>query len=267
MNPERVRIPILKDMTSQLILRSIDRQNAIKTSSSSFQLTFPVEPISGVYAITEVSMANASYNLNVNNTTLIYTDGSTHTITIPPGFYTPTSLASVIAALMTTASGTTYTATVDPNSYIISIVGTGAFTLNFSQITDFYSTNHPVATLAMILGFPYGNSDVTSNVSNTIVGTYPVNVNWNSAYYVTIKSGNTTNTRAMFAGKGGTTVTFPILIDQGAGSTIIYRPRMTPEVTFKYMNSMEIVISDDSGQTINPQGGQIIIVLEKLREC
>jgi hypothetical protein len=250
-------------MTSQLILRSIDRDNPLNTNAGSFRLLFPVQPISGNYAITEVSLTNASFNLNANNSTLIYTDASTHTVTIPPGFYSPTSLASVLAMLMSTASGTAYTATVDPNSYIISIVGSGVFTLNFSQIIDFYSTNHPFATLAMILGFPPG-ADVTSNSSFTVIGSFPVDPNWNSAYYVTIKSGNTTNTRAMFAGKGAPAVTFPILIDQAAGSTITYRPHNTPRVNFHNASNMEIVISDDSGQTINPQGGEIIIIAEKV---
>jgi hypothetical protein len=253
-------------MSQQLILRSVDAIPGVMplgqpTSSANFKLQLPNNTITGDYAITEVSLGNQVYNLNTLNNILIYTDTSQRTVPIPPGFYTMATLVPIIATLMSTASSVTYTGTVDPNSSIVSISGPAAFTLNFGTFPGKYLPQSPFATLASILGFP--NTDVAS-VGNALTGTNPGNLNWNTAYYITIATKNNSGARSEFAKPGGNYCTLTVLINVNANTTIVYRPLALVRISLTNVNEMTIHVRDDTGNLIQPLGSLTTILLEKI---
>lgn len=253
-------------MSQQLILRSVDAvPGAIPlgqpTSSANFKLQLANNTITGDFAVTEVSLGNQVFNINTSNNILIYTDTSQRTITIPPGFYTMANLIPIIATLMSTASSVTYTGTVDPNSSIVSISGPAAFTLNFGTQPGKYMPGSPFATLASILGFP--NTDVAS-VTNATIGTNPGNLNWNTAYYITIATKDNSGARSEFAKPGGNYCTLTVLINVNANTTIVYRPFSLVRIKLTNVNEITVHVRDDTGNLIQPLGGLTTILLEKI---
>jgi len=108
-------------------------------------LNNPAGSLKGSWRICEVFIGNNSPNCSSYNNTIVFTESTTKTATIPPGFYSGTStFAAAVASALTTASGSlTYTCTVNTNG-TVTISATGNFVLNWSS---------PSATAWQILGF------------------------------------------------------------------------------------------------------------------
>ena len=147
------------------IVRSKDRKEG---SNSSFivNLTDPL-PNGKEIIFTDVILPNLFYNIDSTNNVIVFNDGSARTATIPPSYYSNSSLLTALASAMTVASGVTlFTAAYNAATLLVTITGTNAFTINFGSSTISYALGYPVtstsassltqtATNAMVLNPPY----------------------------------------------------------------------------------------------------------------
>jgi|ERR1700722_1953842 len=215
--------------------------------------------LDGAYRLVEVSLPNTAFPINSNNNTLTYIDSTgTHTITVPPGYYTTSTLATEVVTLMTAASTSgpiTYTTSSNTNSTVLSIAGTAAFTLKFGTLA---STVTPSTSLATILGFP--NVDQVANSSFIVTGVFPPNLAWNQANYLTL-SGPGISADPIYFGTTACTFIVPVTVTEN--NVTQYWPPWEQVVTFKSTMTLTLKIADDSGQTQNFQGGQFYFILTK----
>lgn len=168
------------------------------------------------YKVLEASIPFVFYTINSTNNTFIFTQGINYTITIPPGTYTGTSLATAVQTLIVPLSA--------------------GFTVTYSTTTLLYTFTHNIAgawgisfptrdTPYSFLGFlpttTYSNTGVSSIVS--VMAAQPVGPTY--IYVNSRKLGPFTNFNLSDGAPSGGD--FPglcrIPINAAYGSTILYK--------------------------------------------
>jgi hypothetical protein len=133
----------------------------------------------GKWELTYGQIPVTGFNIVSGNNVIDFMDATgTYASTIPPGYYTPTTLAAAVATVMSASSTQVYTTAVSATTGILTITnGTGVFTVLFSTRKPTTYANNPGATIAAILGFP--QQDINSGAGNNLVASNPINLLWN----------------------------------------------------------------------------------------
>ena len=132
--------------------------NSASSSSFEIQLTKPILTPKSV-KLKWLIIPNSIYNVRdgINNK-LDFTDtGGAHTITIPAGAYTITTLISQIQSQMTSVGAQTYTLTFNETQLNIKITASSAFSLQFAS----------AGSCAYILGFEPNNLSASASYTGT----------------------------------------------------------------------------------------------------
>jgi hypothetical protein len=221
-----------------VIIRS--SQTTIPTdTSTSFTIQFPL-PLKGKYRLEKVRITYSMYNINSINNLIYLTDtGGAHIITIPPGYYTPSTLATAIATAMTNGGSQAYTCVINSGSNTLTITAAGNFSFTFKTNT--------ATSLANVMGF--GNVNTSSATSQT--GTYPVNVDTYDSFNILIGS-----SQPIRDVNGGIS-TFNIPINAIPQQVIFYEPQVNYQYA-SFQNStsnIKVVVNDSSGNQIGGANG------------
>lgn len=132
----------------------------VSDTPSNFRLALGTQDLVKKVALTRASIPPLWNVTQYNNIIIFNEGGSDLTVTITPGYYTESTLATAIAAAMTAAGGT-YTCTYSAVTYKFTIAETAgptAFVLK-------WSSNKKTQKLGSMLGF--GISDTASTTSQT----------------------------------------------------------------------------------------------------
>lgn len=154
-----------------IVINSADRLSPLENSN---QFTIRIRPaiVNACHILLAFCIIpNSTYNITSNNNKLSFDDGSVITISIPPGSYNVTNLASTIAAAMTAAGSQTYTVIYNPITYHYTISATNPFALLY----DFFTST----TIYPTLGYRFNTNSVfaTSHEGNSAVSL------WASPYF------------------------------------------------------------------------------------
>lgn len=145
---------------SSLIIDSRDR-GVNSVSSTNFSVSFK-ESIDNIYLIDlkYVNLPNSFYNITAANNNIYFSIGATnYSCTIAPGNYSVTTIMAAIATAMNGAINNSFAATYNAITMRITITGTSAFVLQFSN----------AATPYRELGWPATNtSSATSQLAPNV---------------------------------------------------------------------------------------------------
>lgn len=152
--------------------------NYANTDNALFYFDFPIQNI--LYAkVIEAEIPVSYYTINSTNNTFTLTDTSSATITLTPGNYNSSTLATTLAASLTAGSpgGRTYTVTFNSTTQKFTIVvNTGTFSLTFGSSTDKGLTN-PRFFLGM-------NGGTNSSSGVTLVAPNTANITGDNYLYI-----------------------------------------------------------------------------------
>jgi len=212
---------------------------------SSGTIQSPVFTISATNRIKQIQIVEADipFTWYIFDTTNNYIDfvepanGPTTFIVIPPGNYTIDEMITTLSDLFNTASPNsyTYTATVNPNNYKITISSTGIFNLLWA--TGDHSTTNPYKQLGFNL------TNLTGNTAYTAQNLY----NMSGDNYIYIKCNQVlgfdnaiTNSNTTIDSKIVTRV--PVTVN--SGETITYRPSapITTQLLFNDNNNFTVTL-------------------------
>lgn len=164
---------------STMLIDSRDRNYTVYPNSSQFVVELPEvlkNVVNAVLVCAEMPLSYYVFSASRNNTTLEFSAGATpYTATIPDGNYTTAQMAAALKLAMDTASGSTFTVTIDPVTMKTNITNASAV---FSVDTT-GTTKTADWGLGYYLGLPrdvvLGSSVVSG--TNTVVGTNVVSLN------------------------------------------------------------------------------------------
>ena len=163
----------------QFLIDSRDHDSGT-THSAHFTINPAIRNIKNIY-LKAFSMPFVSFNIDTSNNTIYYNGGS---CTITPGIYTSTTILPAIkAAIEGSGYAGTITATYSSLNYLITIAGTIAFSLEFSNLTN---------SAAYLLGF--ANVDLVAAVAQT--GEAPAHLGYPEYFYVNINNQMNSRTTA-----------------------------------------------------------------------
>ena len=239
--------------TNQLLLKSIDRLSS-SSNSSSFRLDFnePINP--GRYKVISLLFPNFINTIQTGvNDTIYFRSGSTnYTATIPQGYYTSSTIVSVIQTAMNAAlAGFTVT------------LGTSTLCLTFANSTSFYF-NWSVTTgndCARLLGFVHktdSGSAATSVVAPNFIDLVRV-----PSFYIDIAEAEhhlSTNKH------NGGVLYYPVIA--GISNYMVYNELNShaQEVLFtRVVKSMNITVFDTKFATIPLNGAEWELLLKPVK--
>src|SRR6185312_9625857 len=213
-------------------------QRTVSTDSrGNFKIALQT-PIEGKYRLVTALITNSAYNVTTSNNTVAWTEskGSGNvTATITTGFYTPTTLASAVAAAMTagTGTGSTFTGTYSTLTGKISFTSSPSTTLVFRANT--------INLIGPLMGYDGTETDPSLG-GNNIANVQPLlswNISINNTPNCTNNTGNTW------------TYTVPMLANLGDSYLYTPAPGYFQDVTFTRASVLTIQVTDDSSNIIN----------------
>jgi len=162
---------------SDVLISSAQRQSTVQNGGIASSSLFTVildNSLFGRYQLKQIQIPNTAYNVfavngsSAGNNIIYFSDsGGAHTYTVPPGYYTNTTLLSTLQSGMNGAVGSigTYVVTQGANNNLVTISAGANFTLTFGTNT--------VNSISAVIGFTNVN---TSGSASTYTGTYPLNL-------------------------------------------------------------------------------------------
>lgn len=159
-------------MAETLYLNSNARSSG---TASDFRITLD-RPIRGVWKVLYAAIPHSLPTVPAS--TLVVDTGSPTTISLPAGYYTPTTLASTFQTLLQSSFGSGFTCVYDVASGALSFAYSSAFTLT--------ATTVDLAQVLGLTGTTASSTTVSTGVVNLSAGATP-------AYFVTL--GDATDVR------------------------------------------------------------------------
>lgn len=192
-------------------LDSRDRDYDLYPSSSEFVIELPEtlrNVSSSVMVTAELPLSYYVFSAARNNTSLTVTiNGVTHTVTIPDGNYTTTTMAAALkTALETAFAGTTVAVSFDAASMRCSIAVDGATVA--VDTTAAAAGKRTEWGLGFYLGFPRGVVTSGASGSGSVTGTSVASMNPENYLLIDIEELNGLSQSAMYASGGGGKKTF-----------------------------------------------------------
>lgn len=240
---------------SNVILRSKDRTNYNNTSSSDFELELK-EPIeSGVYQLVYGSIPNTFYNVpstnNMNKFVIFETD-TEYTITITPGNYTASSLATELETQLD-ASAATNTFTVTYSS----ATGKLTFTTNTSDVEFRFGTYQYDS--AEILGFNFETFTATTGGNEA---PNVVNLAHQHAFICEVNHINN-----FYSSSNSNNMSFYIPFDVGASDVLTFKQDHQFKQTIRFFqneNHIKIILRDSESRLVDLNGANFELVIQKI---
>jgi hypothetical protein len=123
----------MRQYTKQLIINSADRiSTSTSTSNFSVKLDRTIDHVHKI-GVRKVIFPFSYYVFTSSNNIITFDEGiGDLTATITPGNYTASELETEIKTRMDAAGVDTYTVTISDNTYLITILSTGLFALDFT---------------------------------------------------------------------------------------------------------------------------------------
>lgn len=156
----------------------LDSRNSSSTDGATSNLNYPTfyfdDPATDIayIKVLEAQIPFSYFVVNTSNNTFTLTEGvSSATVTIPPGNYNSSLMATALGTALTTASPTTKTYTVTFSSLtqkFTIVVSAGTFSLTFGTSDDIGVSNP-----RLVLGF---GPATTASSGTTLVATYTANL-------------------------------------------------------------------------------------------
>ena len=242
-------------------LSSADRSASESVGSHSFVLRAGDAPEwNGTYRLVEALMPSTQYTISSSNNVIRFNEsgvggGGSLTATVPPGYYTASSLAVAVGTVMTTASGgyNTYTAATSSLTGLLTITATVGGNFFMENGTD-TAIRDPISTeMSQILGYPYQSS---TTAAMTQTGTKPMNLSRIISFNILIDEANSSGGNRIISSRGGTTLTFSIPVLTNSGGIFHYKPvgnaLMNPQEMFlKRTRVLRIKVIDDQGNLVD----------------
>jgi hypothetical protein len=245
------------------------------TNDFRFVLRRPLKEILSIELVNG-SIPGLIYTINKGWNTFTYQEGTTlHTVTLTPGLYNPTTLATELQRRLNAISVTnTYTASVDPVTQRLTLSGVGGarFALLFYSGTphDEFDMNGvhilQINTPARFLGF--GFNDYT-DTAGTIVSPVAMDAeNFLNRIYLYINAESTTELHRMEVGAGGRDC-FHIFFASPGSANYIFLNKETE--TPKYVASpaplarlsfLDISIRDEFFRPLDLQNRDVNLIFE-----
>jgi hypothetical protein len=215
-------------------------------SSSDFNVIHHKYDDCHTYRTTKVIVPWTFYNVSANyNTISIVFSGTTKTTTIPIGQYDITTLPNAIATALTALGVGTFSVTVNPLTYIITITST----LN-------YQYNGLGSTINKIIGF-----DPTVLTANALSQVAPFIYNLSGPLYLDVISSSLTSGSSKIKDTQGSSsrlISRIPLSNFNFGSIISYSPVLNHSFTVDPLQSQNIDIQllDDNYNVVNLNGSE-----------
>lgn len=202
-------------------------------------------------SLVNLEIPNVVYPINeYYNKVKVYQDGvGSYTATVTPGFYTGSSLATALAAAMSTASGVAYTGSFSTTTYKITITRSAPNGFYWQEVSNNMYTELGVSNF----GFAY------EAVSQT--GSYPVLLQGTNFIDLVCSELPTTN---VSVGSAGQKVLARVPIDQTFGNIIFFQPSIGQAipVSMSGLSSLTLSMYDDRGNPwILPPNAHISLCL------
>jgi len=255
-------------MTYQFCIKSAYRSNYDTTTANLFTVSSGTQTLRGKWLVTSAQVPVSAYTIDTPNNIINFHDTANRVVTIPPGYYTVTSLATAIQTAMNTAGGSTYTVTVDNASLKITVAGSTNFYFTFGANLPPNYYNNPSFALANILGLGINNTTPAAQIT----GTNPINLNYNQNLNITIQGTSYRNVDCSSSNPGGfmtgnKNYSFEIPIGGIQEGTIYqYIPNNQLQV-IEFVNGVQVfnvtVVGDDD-QPYNFNGANLTITMSKL---
>lgn len=222
------------------------RENFFNTNPNDCQIKLP-EALENVKTIDIVyfSMPNGIYN--IENRSFSFTQGGTFSFNIPNGNYSATDLLAYLKTQCDTLSGNVWTFTIDPNTALLTISSTVAFTVDFTITGSLFN----------ILGFPFAVTPLGLNTTGFRI----VNLINIQSLFVYIEEYESLGFNLQMS------FNFCVPIEVPFGDLITYKKNNSIEQinffnrTPKKFNAFNIRIVDYLGRTINLNGSPWTMIL------
>lgn len=228
-------------MADNLLIKSRDRTSG---TSSNFLIASSTYNVEGEYLLKYALVPNGFYNVNSQNSTFQFDEGAgLITVSLTQGNYDVTTLSTLVANALTTASGAgrTYSASIGAASNRITISNdlSGDTSLDFSL--------QPRA--ANLLGF----STSTVAAIHPVVGDQAVDLSSPSSIGILINQASERGYDNIGSQNCGT---FYIPLNQAFGSYVSLSPHDLPQIaTFKRTRILQIRLVDtSSGEPLDLNG-------------
>jgi hypothetical protein len=230
--------------------------------------------------ILSIELVNGSipgliYTINTGWNSFTFQEGTIlYTVSLTPGLYSPTALATELQArLNTIAKNNTYTCTVNPLSYRLTVTAVGGdrFSLLFYSGTpsDEFDANGvhilQVNTPARFLGFGY--NDYT-DTSGTIVSPVAMDTeNFLNRIYLYINAESTTELHRMEVGAGGRDCFHIFFASPGPGYIFLNKETETPRYVaspapLARLSFLDISLRDEFFRLIDLQNRDVNLIFE-----
>lgn len=233
-------------------ISSKDRTNG-SSSNMLINLDGRIGELKGEYKCVMVSLPVYWYNINTNNNKIpVSVGGNDATAELKVGNYTADNLPDAISAsLNTVGGGAVFNTVLDEVNKKLTISCDAAFTLKFSKS----------GVCNEILGFTSTDIASTANVSNSVTGNYPINLNPIKSVSINIEGGGTSVVQS-----NGFSCTFMCpIVRPLAWELNVYEYENPPRVYFNdAIRQMRVrVIDSDTGNELDLNGGEWFFILQR----
>jgi hypothetical protein len=257
-------------------INSNDRNFSTQTNPADFQWVFPY-PLKNVTSMVIVggTVPIPLYTIDTPFNSFIFDTGSDKKkITIPPGSYTSTTLASALSSLLHTADGTNvYTVGVDPTTQLLSVAsaGTNTFGFLFGSGSNYINTFNPALQQrnnpSNILGFLDTDYYSTNKV---ITAPYPVNLSAIQRIYLYMNYETSVDLRSIVLGGGraGPSAIFYCTDADTLNSNVkslhkdTYDNVISPGLIVPRIRTIQISLRDEFGTVLNTNNRAVTFLLE-----
>ena len=257
-----------KPRTSQAILVEVNsRDRASTQTANSFRFVFQ-RPLKEIQTVELLSgTIPVPYSLTQANNTFTFLEGTVKTsVTVPAGFYTPTTLASALATALNGIVGkvNTYTTALDSTSTYLTVsrsAGTASFSFLFASGSPPDTTD--VNTPSAALGFP--SADIPS-VNGVIKAPYPMDTLLTRVYlYIDFES--TLSLNAVERGAGRRSPFGIIYFDQTTGGyKFLNKETVQPNYHLAQplprLQSLQIDFRDEFYRPVHFGGREVTLLLQ-----
>lgn len=262
-----------KPKASQTILVEVNSRDrnysAANQTTNSFRFTFQ-RPIKDIQTLELIGgTVPVPYAITSSNNAFIVVEGSTrNTITLPPAFYTNTTLAAALQTALNAMSGkaNTYTAAVDATGAYLTVtraIGAAPFTFLFLTGTP-RDTTQEVNTPSTALGFA---SDDYTHVNGVIQAPYPMDP-FMSRIYLYIDFESTLSLSAIERGTGRRSPFGVIYFDQTSNGYKFLNKETVQQTLYKLaqplprLQNLQIEFRDEFYHPVNFGGRELTLLLQ-----
>jgi hypothetical protein len=237
---------------THLNVRSADRvDQSSDTGSITVNLKNPIYKAKGV-ALAQAFIPNVLYNVSAalgNNQMRVTVSGTPYTVTVPDGNYTATTFATTLQALLQNAVANAWDVIFDTTTFLTTIAGTTAFTINFATVPG----------LATKLGWPAG-----MNVGPSTFITSPYVWNFSEPYCYYLRLNIPSNIVATSA--AADTFNFVVPTNGNSGDMLTFAKNSDFDMVGQggefTINSLNISITDAYGKVVNMRRANWELILE-----